>query len=95
MGAHCQIHATSLQSGQLLADADVAKGGGALVADGAAGKAVEDRRKSGQPWPTRHIPIGRGCRTERLISENPAAGRWPAAKARSGVSRANPRRGKK
>jgi hypothetical protein len=60
-----------LQSCQLHADACFAKGGRALVAHDAAGKVGEDRCESGQPWPVRHVPIGRGCRPKKLVAENP------------------------
>ena len=59
-----------LQSRQLHADACFAKGGRALVAHDAAGKVGEDRYESGQPWPVRHISIGRGCRPKKLVPEN-------------------------
>ena len=42
---------------------------GALHHD-AAGKVGEDRCESGQPWPVRHISIGRGCRPKKLVPEN-------------------------
>ena len=42
-----------------------------LVADDATGEAGEDRRKGGQPWQVRHVPIGRVCRAEGTVPENP------------------------
>ncbi len=46
-----------------------------VVADDAAGEAGQDRREGGQSWAVRHVPIGRGCRAEELVSGNPAADR--------------------
>ncbi len=60
-----------LQSRQLHADAGFAKGGRALVADHAAGEVGEDRCQGGQPWPLRHVPIGRGGGAEGTVPENP------------------------
>jgi len=60
-----------LQSRQLHADAGFAKGGRALVADHAAGEIGEDRCQGGQPWPVRHVPIGRGGGAEGTVPENP------------------------
>ena len=60
-----------LQPRQLHADAGVAEGGRALVADHAAGEVGEDRRQGGQPWPLRHLPIGRGGGAEGTVPENP------------------------
>ncbi len=59
-----------LQSRQLHANAGFAKGGGTLVADDITREAGQDRCKSGQPWPLRHIPIGRGGYIEKLVPEN-------------------------
>ena len=59
-----------LQSRQLHADAGLAEGGGTLVADHATGEVGEDRCESGQPWPVRHVPIGRGGSIEKLVPEN-------------------------
>ena len=59
-----------LQSGQLHADVGLAEGSGALVADHAAGKVGEDRCECGQPWPARHVPIGRGGGAKELVPEN-------------------------
>ena len=42
-----------------------------VVADDAAGEAGEDWRQGGQPWPLRHVPIGRGGRVEGPVPENP------------------------
>ena len=44
---------------------------GALVADHAAGEVGEDRCQGGQPWPLRHVPIGRGGGAEGTVPENP------------------------
>ncbi len=38
-----------------------------VVADDAAGEAGEDRRQGGEPWPLRHVPIGRGGGAEKLV----------------------------
>ena len=59
------------QSRQLHADAGFAKGGRALVADHAAGEIGEDRCQGGQPWPVRHVQIGRGGGAEGTVPENP------------------------
>ena len=70
-------------------DADVmppdshAEGIGALVADHAAGEAGQDWSQGCPPWSLCHVPIGRGCRAEEPVSENPAPDRWSAAKATS------------
>jgi hypothetical protein len=52
---------SGLQSRQLHADAGFAKGGGEIG---------EDRCQGCQPWPVRHVPIGRGRRVEKLVPEN-------------------------
>ncbi len=49
----------------------LAEGGGALVADNAKGEAGQDQCQGRPPWPVRHLPIGRGCRAEKLVPENP------------------------
>ena len=59
-----------LQSRQLHADAGLAEGSGALVADHAARKAHQSRCQGGQPWPLRHVPAGRSCRAEGTVPEN-------------------------
>ncbi len=65
-----------LQSRQLHAHAGFAKGGRALVADHAAGDIGEDRCQGGQPWPVRHVLIGRGGggRGNRRPGENDRRG---------------------
>ncbi len=60
-----------LQSRQLHADAGLAEGSGALVADHVGGKASEDRREGGAAWPVRHLPTGRGGGAEGTVLENP------------------------
>ena len=60
-----------LQSGQLHADAGVALGSGTLVIDHVAGEVGEDRREGGSSREVRHLPIGRGCRAEGTVPENP------------------------
>ncbi|SRR6266849_3872001 len=37
-----------------------ARGGRAMVADEPQGKAHQDRREGGEPWPLRGVPVGRG-----------------------------------
>ena len=59
-----------LQSRQLHADAGFAEGGRVLVADHAAGEVGKDRCQGGQPWPLRHVPIGRGGGAEGTVPEN-------------------------
>ncbi len=59
-----------LQPGQLPAHARLARGGGTLVADDAAGEIGEDRCQSGQPWPLRHVPTCRGGGAEGTVPEN-------------------------
>ena len=59
-----------LQSRQLHADTGFAEGGGTLVSDHTTGKVGEDRCQSGQSWPVRHVPIGRGCRPKKLVPKN-------------------------
>ena len=51
----------ALQSRQLHADAGLAEGDRALVADHATGEAGQDRRQGGQPWPLANWPRSR-CR---------------------------------
>ena len=48
----------------------VARCRGAMVADDAEGEAGQDRCESCQPWPVRHISIGRGCSPKKLVPEN-------------------------
>ena len=38
--------------------------------DHAAGEIGEDRCQDCQPWPVRHVPIGRGGGAEKLVPEN-------------------------
>ena len=59
-----------LQPRQLHADVGLAEGGETLVVYDATGEAGEDRCESGQPWPVRHVSIGRGCRPQKLVPEN-------------------------
>ena len=59
-----------LQSRQLHADTGFAEGGGTLVSDHTTGNVGEDRCQSGQSWPVRHVPIGRGCRPKKLVPKN-------------------------
>ena len=61
---------SGLQSRQLHTDAGFTEGGRALVIEDAAGEAGQDRCESGQPWPVRHVPIGRGGSIEKLVPEN-------------------------
>ena len=42
----------------------------ALETDDAEGEAGQDRCESCQPWPVRHISIGRGCSHKKLVPEN-------------------------
>jgi len=60
-----------LQSRQLHADPGLAEGGGTLVADHATGEAGQDRGQGRPPWSLCHLPIGRGCRAEGTVPENP------------------------
>ncbi len=60
-----------LQSRQLHADAGLAEGDRALVADHAAGETGQDRRQGGQPRSIRHFPIGGGGSAEGTVPENP------------------------
>ncbi len=39
------------------------------ILDHAAGEIGEDRCQGGQPWPLRHVPIGRGCGAEGTVPE--------------------------
>ena len=59
-----------LQSGQLHADACVAKGAGTLFADHVTREAGEDRSQGRQTWPIRHAPISRGRHAENLVPKN-------------------------
>ncbi len=52
-------------------DSRLAEGSRALVADHAAGEVGEDRCQGGQPWPLRHVPIGRGGGAEGPVPKNP------------------------
>ncbi len=49
----------------------LAEGGGTLVVDHAAGEAGQDWSQGRPPWPLCHLPIGRGCRAEGAVPENP------------------------
>ncbi len=52
-----------------------AAGSRALVADDAAGEADQERRRGREPWPVRHVPIGRSRRAPEPVSGNPPADR--------------------
>ena len=58
---------------QLHADAGLARGRRALVADQPQGEAGEDWRQDRHPRPVRHIPDGRGRGTEDAVRRNSAA----------------------
>ena len=64
-----------LQSRQLHADAGLARGGRAVVADQPAGEADQDRCQGRAPRPLRRLPDGRGRGAERTVRENPATDR--------------------
>ena len=72
---HCQLHA----------DAGLARGCRAMVADQPAGEAGEDRRPGRAPRPLRRLPDGRGRGTERTVRENPTADRQAATTIRPSV----------
>ena len=65
-----QLHALAYNLGNFMRDPGVARCRGAMVADDAEGEAGQDRCESCQPWPVRHISIGRGCSPKKLVPEN-------------------------
>jgi hypothetical protein len=69
------------QPGQLPADAGAAGGGGAVVADHAAGEAGQDRRPDRAPRSLRRAPASGGGGTAHLVRRDSASDRAPAAKA--------------
>ena len=69
-----------LQARQLHADAGIARGCRALVADQPQGEAREDRRQDRHACPVRHLPDGRGRGAEGIVPGNPAAYRRTTTK---------------
>ena len=65
-----QLHTLAYNLANFHADTGFAEGGGTLVSDHTTGKVGEDRCQSGQSWPVRHVPIGRGCRPKKLVPKN-------------------------
>ena len=61
-----------------------------MVFDYTAREADQDRRQGGQPWPLRHVPIGRGGGAEGTVPENPPPHRWPAAGPFAAMTAAHP-----
>jgi len=59
-----------LQSGQLHADACVAKGGGTLAADHVTREASQNWSQGRQTWPIRYVPISGGRHVKNLVPEN-------------------------
>ena len=65
-----QLHALAYNLANFMRTAGFAEGGRVLVADDAAGEVGKDRCQGGQPWPLRHVPIGRGGGAEGTVPEN-------------------------
>ena len=55
------------------------EGGGALVANYAAGEAGQDWSQGRPPWPLCHVSIGRGGGVAGIVPKNPPPHRWAAA----------------
>ena len=65
-----QLHTLAYNLANFMRTLALPEGGGTLVSDHTTGKVGEDRCQSGQSWPVRHVPIGRGCRPKKLVPKN-------------------------
>ncbi len=91
-----QLHALAYNLGNFMRTLAMPRGGRA-VADEPQGKAHQDRREGGAPWPLRGVPVGRGRSAAANIPGHSAAHRGTATAAgpsvrHSTVMRATQRR---